>query len=424
MDDNGPVLLTELPHRIVDTVADDGAIPTLTSVPQASDVMQPRARKHIYETISLGITNKNKIDELAQIHATDPTVLAEYPRTLRVCDGDLADVPIFETIISQMRNLRAVYFSDLDVVGRPFTDSFASPSMARITILELNHVTLTFRAFNSLISSPCLTRLFLAGLKVVEYESEAIAPDVEQGTDFSDPDCRIPQPQSALRCPLKELCLNIYERSDLVIMDLIATARHPIIAGDSLVKVAFSSMYTQDDQVPLFQRFLNCKAIKSAKTLHLGDHKLSNFTEQDSTDYDPLRFHKFETVELRVGIGRKWNRYPPEFQWWANSLRAIPSGSPLKKLRFIITFHEINVRILPDVTMDVWVDLDHALCDDDLELDHLAIDIATSVDVGRQKESVVKRWFFDCLPGTYEKYFAEGTRRKNGSLNVSCRVKF
>ncbi|SJL13171.1 uncharacterized protein ARMOST_16610 [Armillaria ostoyae] len=420
MDDNGPVQLpTELLHGIVDTVAeDDDAIPTLTAITQTSRAMRPRAQKHIYETIELEITDKSRIDALGQIHATDSTVLAEHPRTLKVYDswgGDLASVPILETIISHMRNLRAVAFVDLDVVGRPFTDSFASPSKAHITSIELRHVTLTFRALNSFISSPCLTELFLVGLDVVEYES---APDAEHGTDFSAPDCSLPQPQSALRCPLKELRLNISTTSDLVIMDLIATSRYPIIAEDSLVKVNFSSMYSDDNHVPLFQRFLDCKAIKSAKTLHLGDHELSNFTEQDSTGYGPLRFDTFETVELRVGIGRDWV-IPPEFQWWANSLSAVPAGSPLKKLRLIITFHKINVQTLPDVTMNVWVDLDHALCGDNLELEHLAIDIATSVDLGRREESVVKRWFFDCLPGTHEKYFAEGTRKEKGSLNVS-----
>ncbi|KAK0184494.1 hypothetical protein F5146DRAFT_1074808, partial [Armillaria mellea] len=318
MDDNGPVLPPELLHEIVDNVADsDNAIPTLTAISQASDVMRPRAQKHMYETISIWVTDEDGIDKLAQTHATDPTLLAEYPRTLRVFEGETADVPILETIISQMRNLRAVYFSDLDVVGRPFTDSFASPSMAQITILELNHVTLTLRAFISFISSPCLTKLFLAGLEVVEYESEDIAPDVEHGIDFSAPGCSLPQPLYALRCLLKELCLNIYKSSDLVIMDLIATARHPIIAEDSLVKVAFSSMYTHNDHVHLFQRFLDCNAIKSVKTIHL-----------DSTNYTPLIFHKFENVELRVGVDRDWE-IPPEFQWWANSLSVVPAGSPL-----------------------------------------------------------------------------------------------
>ncbi|KAK0229847.1 hypothetical protein EDD85DRAFT_124648 [Armillaria nabsnona] len=422
MDDSGPVKLpTELLHDIVDTVAeDDDVIPTLTAITQTSRAMRPRAQKHLYETIKLEITSESDIDALSRIHATDPTVLAEHPRTLEVYDswgGDLADVPILETIISHMRNLRAVTFVDLDVVGRPFTDSFASPSKAHITSIELRHVTLTFRALISLISSPCLTDLYLAGLDVVEYES---APDAEHGTDFSAPDCSLPQPRSALRCPLKALRLNIFKTSDLVIMDLIATSRYPIIAEDSLVKVTFSSMYLDDDHVPLVQRFLDCKAIKSAKTLHLGDHDLSNFTEQDSTSYAPLRFHTFETVELRVGINRDWVQYPPEFQWWATSLSAVPAGSPLKKLRLIITFHNIVVGALPGA-MSVWNDLDHALCGGILELEHLAIDIATSVDLGRQDESVVKGWFFACLPGTHEKYFAEGTRRKNGSLNVSRR---
>ncbi|KAK0224286.1 hypothetical protein IW262DRAFT_883266 [Armillaria fumosa] len=406
MDDNGPVPPTQLLHEIVGTVAEDS---------DDSDA------QNIYETISFSPTDEDYIDKLAKIHAADPTVLAEQPRTLRLCDGmdvDLADDPILETIISQMRNLRVVSFTFLNAEGPwPFIDSFASPSMAQITSLELRHVTLSFHAFNSFISSPCLTELFLAGLRVVEYES---APDIEDGTDFSAPDCSLPQPQSALSCPLKELRLDIIKSSDFAIMNLIATSRYPIIAEDSLDKVTFSSDYTQYDQVPLFQRFLDCKAIKSAKMLHLGDEE-GSFTEPDTTDYDPLRFDTFETVELCVGLGRDWASKEPEFQWWANSLSAVPVGSPLKKLRLIITFPIINVRALPDVTMDVWDDLDRALCGDNLELEHLAIDIATSAPLRRLDNLTVKRWFFVCLPGTHEKYFAEGTKRKNGSLNVSQR---
>ncbi|KAK0184482.1 hypothetical protein F5146DRAFT_239969 [Armillaria mellea] len=424
MDDNGPVLPPELLHEIVDTVAEDDdsddAISTLTAIAQASHTMRSRAHKHLYDTINLEIHQEDYIDELAQIHATDPTVLAEHPRTLELSnswDANLADVTILETIIPQMRNLRVVSFVDLDVVGRHFPDSFASPLKAQITSLELRHVTLTFRAFNSLISSPCLTELYLDGLNVVEYDA---APDAEEGTDFSAPDCRLPQPQSALRCPLKELRLDLTTTSDLVIMDLIATSRFPIIAENSLVKVSFSSEYSLEDQVHLFQRFLDCKAIKSAKTLHLGDHERSCFTEQDSTNYTPLRFNTFETVELRVGIGRDWDQPPPEFQWWANSLSGVPAGSSLKKLRLIITFHRIDVQDLPDVTMPVWVALDQALCSDNLDLEHLTIDIATSEEtLGRQEESVVKHWFFDCLPGIYEKYFAEGRRWKNSFLNFT-----
>lgn len=313
MDDNGPVQLpTELLHDIVDAVAEDiDAIPTLTTITQTSRAMRPRAQKHIYETIELEINNDGYIDRLGQIHATDPTVLAEHPRTLMVYDswgGDLAEVPILETIISHMRNLRAVTFVDLDVVGRPFTDSFASPSKAHITSIELRHVTLTFRALNCFISSPCLTGLYLAGLDVVEYES---APDAEHGTDFSAPECSLPQPQSALRCPLKELRLNIFKTSDLVIMDLIATSRYPIIAGDSLVKVTFSSMYLDDDHVPLVQRFLDCKAIKSAKTLHLGDHDLSNFTEQGK----PLCPFGEEATTLISDSPRQHQLFPAEIPY-------------------------------------------------------------------------------------------------------------
>ncbi|KAK0499163.1 hypothetical protein EDD18DRAFT_1377055 [Armillaria luteobubalina] len=422
MDDNRPVLPTELLHEIVDTVAeDDDATSTLTALSQTNRAMRPRAQMHVYDTIKLEITDDDYIDELGRIHAADPTVLADYPRSLilyssRNSDGswdwdeDLADTPILETIISQMRNLQLISFRGLNVGGRPFTDSFASPSMAQITRVELHHVALSFRALNSFISSPCLTDLFLAALHVEEYEES-----YSEGTDFSAPNCSLPQPQSALRRPLEVLHLDILTASDFVIMDLIATSRYPIIAEDSLVRVNFSSNLTVHSQVPLFQRFLDCKAIKSAKMLRLGDHE-GSFTDSDSTGYDPLRFDTFETVELHVGISMEWDHYNPEFQWWANSLSVVPAGSPLKKLYLFITFHTIDPQALADVTMDVWDDLDDALCGDNLDLEHLAIEFSTSVALYREEESAVKRWFFDCLPGTFEKYFTEGTRRNNGSL--------
>ncbi|KAK0479216.1 hypothetical protein IW261DRAFT_1419962 [Armillaria novae-zelandiae] len=390
MDDNDPVLPKELLHDITDTVAeDDHAIPTLPAITQTSHAMRLRAQKDIYETIEVDIADNDYINELGHIHATDPMVLAEYPRTLILCksqnlDRDLADTPILKTIISQMRNLQVVSFRTLNVVGWPFTDSFASPSMAQITNLELKHITLTFHAFNSFISCPCLTELFLARLNVVEYKS------VKEGTDFSAPDCSLPQLQSALRCPLKELCLDIVTASNFVIMDLTTTSRYPIIAEDSLIKVNFSSNYSEDNQVHLFQRFFNYKAIKSAKTLHLGDHQKS-FTDSDSTGYDPLRFNVFETVELCVFTGQDWFLYQPEFQWWANSLSVVRASSLLKKLRLIITFCEIDVRTLLDMTMNMWDDLDRALCGDNMKLEHLAIDIATPVALDRQAKSVVKR---------------------------------
>ncbi|KAK0479218.1 hypothetical protein IW261DRAFT_1419964 [Armillaria novae-zelandiae] len=258
--------------------------------------------------------------------------------------------------------------------------------MAQITSLELNHVVLTFCAFNSFISSPCLTKLYLAGIIVLEYEYA----DVEHGTDFSAPDCSLPQLKSALRCPLRELHLNMYKSSDLMIMDLIATSRYPIIAKDSLVKVELSSHYSTDNHVHLFQWFLDCKAIKSVKTVHLGDPKLLHFTEQDTTNYDLRRFNMFKTVGLCISIGRGWFPSKPEFQWWANSLSVIPAGSPLNKLRLIIDFVALNVQALPDVTMAMWDDLDCALCGDNLDLEHLAIDFTSWVTWHRQKELAMK----------------------------------
>ncbi|KAK0499123.1 hypothetical protein EDD18DRAFT_1350557 [Armillaria luteobubalina] len=424
MDSNGTVLPTELLHEIVDMVADsddDDVIPTLTAITQASDVMRSRAQKYIYETISLEPSHKDYIDELAQIFATDPMVLAEHPRTLELYCGtnaELVDAPILDTIISQMQNLEIASFIDLDMVGRPFIDSFASPSMAQITSVELSYVKLTFREFNIFLSSPCLIELLLGGLHIVEYVP--FTRLIEQGTDFSAPDCSLPQPQSALRCPLKELRLDIARASDFAIMDLIATSRYPIIAEDSLVKVTLSSDYSHEQHVPLFQRFLDCKAIKPAKRLHLGNYELGLFTEPGKpTEYDPLRFDTFEFVELSVGIGRDWFQYEPEFQWWANSLMEVPAGSPLKRLRFIINFEQINVQALPDVTMDVWDDLDYALCGDNLELELLAIDIATRVPLPREDKLAVKRWLLKCLPGTNEKYFVQGTRWKNGRVCIA-----
>ncbi|KAK0224276.1 hypothetical protein IW262DRAFT_1548771 [Armillaria fumosa] len=223
MDNNGPILSKELLQKIIDTVTeDDSATPTLTAITQTTRAMRLQAQKHIYETIRLQIPDDDYIDKLGRIHATDPT----------------------------MQNLQVVSFTFLNAEGLwPFINSFASPSMAQITSLELRHVTLSFHAFNSFISSPCLTELFLAGLHIVEYES---APDIEDGTDFSAPDCSLPQLQSALSCPLKELHLDIIKSSDFMIMNLIVTSRYPIITEDSLDKVDFSSNYSEDNQVHLF----------------------------------------------------------------------------------------------------------------------------------------------------------------------------
>ncbi|KAG7447121.1 uncharacterized protein BT62DRAFT_1004696 [Guyanagaster necrorhizus] len=405
----------EILYKIVDAVAEKhNAYSILCAIAQVSHVMLPHARKHIYETIDLSIEETDTIARLSQSYAANPTLLAEIPKTLNIFSdfgrSTLLDSPLLGTIISHMQNLRTLSLTGCNVEGKPFIDVFAAPSMGSITSLEIRDVQLTFHEFSIFLSSPRLTYLRLAQLIIVEYES---SPDGEDGIDFSSPICGLPQPRSALKRPVQDLRLDIITTSDAVVMDLIATSRYPIILQNSLVNVSFSSEYALGKHVYRFQRFLDCNAVKSAQRIHLGDPDMDFFTEQDSSEFPPLRFDTFEAVELRVGVCEDWNPVP-EFQWWAKSLRVARFRSPLKELHLMITFNytdRVNVNELPDVSMHDWRNLDGALCGRNLSLKYLTISIVNPKFWNAREKVAVERWFFTCLPKTYEKYFAEGSEK-------------
>ncbi len=285
MDEQNPLQLpTELLHRIVDAVAEqDDADPTLVAITQASRVMGPRANEHLFDSVDINIDWTDAVAMLNQNYTANPTLLAKYPKTLNLwSDGnrtELLNELLLGTIISHMQNLRTVSVVGCDIGGRPFIDAFAAPTKHQITSLELRRVGLTYYEFATFLSSPCLTHLNLGGLVIAEYDSNRTM-DVEAGIDFSLPNCSLPQPQSALKRPLQDLRLDLITTSDAVVMDLIATSRYPIIAEDSLINVSFSSEWCIDEQVYRFQRFIDCKAVKFAQTLCLGDPDIQCFTEE------------------------------------------------------------------------------------------------------------------------------------------------
>ncbi|KAK0462978.1 uncharacterized protein EV420DRAFT_1147550 [Desarmillaria tabescens] len=345
----------------------------------------------------------------------NPMLLTVHPRTLilgSMNESHLLDTPFLGALIARMKNLRTVSITYCDVEGWPYVNVFATPSKLQITSLEIRRVQMTFREFMTLLSSPCLTHLRLSALTIGDYPSS----EGELGIDFTSPDCRFPQPQSALQRPIQDFRLDVITTSDIVIMDLIATSRHPIIAEGSMINVSFSSEWSLDEHVSRFQRFLDCKAVKSAQKLHLGSPDEYFFTEEDSSEYDPLIFDRFKTVELRSVIPRHWDEYETEFQWWANSLSAVRVGSALKKLRLIVTFISSEMSDLPDVALPVWPNLDAALCGRNLALDRLVIDVFSMGRLTEWKKPIIKNWFFTCLPKTYKKYFTKET--KNASLRV------
>ncbi|SJL08613.1 uncharacterized protein ARMOST_11980 [Armillaria ostoyae] len=418
MDEQNPLQLpTEVLHQIVDAVAEqDDADSTLVAITQASRVMGPRANEHIFETVDINIDWTDAMAMLNQSYTANPTLLAKYPRNLNLwSDGDPTDLlnePLFGTIVSHMQNLRTVSVVECDIEGRPFIDAFAAPTKHQITSLELRCVDLTYHEFATFLSSLCLTHLNLGELVIAEYESN-LTCNVEAGIDFSSPNCSLPQPQSALKRPLQDLRLDLIKTSDAVVMDLIVTSRHPIIAEDSLVNVSFSSDWCTDEDVYRFQRFIDCKAVKSAETLRLGDSDEYYFTEADSSEYNPLKFDMFKSVEFFVR-----DRTPEsEFKWWAKSLRTVRASSPLKELRLQITFHHLDVNDLPDMATTEWENFDDALCGRNLALEHLSIDIVTMQPLSTQIEASVRDWFLTCLPGVREEYFNKGTG-KTAFLNV------
>ncbi|KAK0236658.1 hypothetical protein EDD85DRAFT_834334 [Armillaria nabsnona] len=421
MDEQNPLQLpTELLHRIVDAVAEqDDVDSTLVAITQASRVMGPRANEHIFESVNINIDWTGAMAMLNQSYTANPTLLAKYPKNLNLwSDGnptELLNEPLLGTIISHMQNLRTVSVMECDIEGRPFIDAFAAPTKHQITSLELRRVDLTYHEFVTFLSSPCLTHLSLGGLVIAEYRSD-LTTNVEAGVDFSSPNCSLPQPQFALKRPLQDLRLDLIKTSDAVVMDLIATARHPVIAEDSLINVSFSSEWCIDEQVYRFQQFIDCKAVKFAQTLCLGDPDNQYFTEEDSSEYTPLKFDTFKSVELFVSLSR--DRTPKfEFKWWAESLRTVRPSSPLKELRLQITFHHLDVNNLPDVETTEWEDFDDALCGRNLALEHLAIDIMTMQYLNEQIEASVGNWFLTCLPRVREEYFDKGTG-KTAALTV------
>ncbi|KAK0497871.1 hypothetical protein EDD18DRAFT_1461856 [Armillaria luteobubalina] len=394
------VLPLEFIDRITDEVYDSsngGSMKDLYNLSLTSRDVGKRAKALIFRVVKL--TSESDLDK----DISELRVLFESNHNLAALVGILiledperqvdTSSPNLLFILEHMRNLNVIKLTGLELPLRtptPFLAAFAN--RVNLTDLRLYDMSMKYHEFETILrSSSFLSSLLISNLEIEELHEHL--PQVgrfymagllnePRAVVWEDPQSPYHgiQPTTALDLPIERLVMKLATPEDYKIMDLLVSARFPVILPGSLKRLAISVAKGALNKaiVDRIIAFLDSSSAQSVSQLHLGEFEADTYRSGTHAppNFDSVRLPHCTTLDLHFVIN-DWRSTGEAPCWFSSILESLsPEQIPVKKLLLVFDFGFENECIdnmpRPD---HFWPRLDDALSANGLDLEEIGIQI-------------------------------------------------